>query len=100
MKIRKKPIIQEAIQYDGENEEEVYKLFGAENFVLLGDGDGFMLSFNTAHGDGAYARPGDWITPDVEPGTFYPIKDDVIKANFEILEEESDGEHQHADNEA
>lgn len=91
MKFQSKPRVLEAMQYDGDNEEKIYEVFGASGFLLLGDSTSFMLSFKTAHGDTAFARPGDWITPDVRPDTFYPIKDDVMKENYEPVEEgESD----------
>ena len=85
MKFRRKPTTIEAVQFNGENEQEVYAIFGADGFTLLGDSSGFHLVFKTAHGDEAIARAGDWITPDAEPMTFYPIKDDVMKTNYEVF---------------
>jgi len=87
MKFQRKPSIIEAIQYDGDNEQEIYDAFGSEHFTLLGDSDGFMLVFTTANGDEVMARPGVWVTPDIDPGTFYPIKDDYMVLNFIKLEE-------------
>lgn len=40
------------------------------------------LDVITAHGDPATVRHGDWLVPDVEPGTYYPIKPDVFAATY------------------
>lgn len=92
MKFRKKPLVIEAVQFtEGEGAEDaVYSAFGQENFELLGDSSGFMISFTTAHGDVAFAREGDWVVPDSEPGTFYPIKNDVMQATYMPYYEETE----------
>lgn len=97
MKYRRKPTVIEAVQFNGDNEQEVYAAFGSGGFDLLGDSESFMLAFKTAHGETAYARPGDWVTPDVEPMTFYPILNSFMEENYEPftyteeLTEESSG---------
>lgn len=85
MKFRRKPTVIEAIQYNGENEQEVYAVFGSSGFEVLGDSESFMLVFTTAGGDTIYARPGTWITSDIAPETFYPITQEALDQNYEVF---------------
>lgn len=78
---RKRPIEVDAVQWTGENAAEVAAFLGLPadpNWPVAP-----TIAIKTAHGDVAYVRPGDWIIPDSEPGTFYPVKPDVFDATYE-----------------
>lgn len=92
MKFFKRPHTVDALQYDGENEEEIYEAFGREPFLILGDSDSFMLNFKNAHGDEVYARPGDWIVHDPEYGTLEAVTAHIMTREYDPIEEgETDG---------
>lgn len=100
---RKKPVVIEAIQWNGTNADEV-ALFGAMAFetdalawdydagayvypggriAFLGEGGmqpGCLL-VPTLEGD-MLARPNDWIIRGVQ-GEFYPCKPDIFAATYE-----------------
>ena len=91
MKFRKKPVIIEAIQWNGENEEDIKKFTnGQAKFEKsVGgsqDGAGFLqqytrLTIHTLEGD-HLALIGDWIIKGVK-GEFYPCKPDIFGATYE-----------------
>lgn len=83
MRFRKKPVEITAIQFTGSNQAAVSDFMGAS--PVFGDApDGtFAVHLTTAHGDTAYARPGDWIIPERQPGRFYPCAPDVFEATYE-----------------
>ena len=77
MKFRKKPVVVEAVQWDGTEESAIgiglvrsghYKRWGI--FTL----EGFML-----------ADPNDWIITGVK-GERYPCKPDIFEATYERVE--------------
>lgn len=84
MKFRKKPVVIDAVQFDGENRREVLSfvypdlsedaLRGAEIMKL-------PVVISTLEGD-MTASPGDWIIKGVK-GEFYPCKPDVFTATYE-----------------
>lgn len=37
----------------------------------------------TAHGQIVHLSPGDWVVPEPNGEGFYPVKDDIFRANFE-----------------
>lgn len=85
-RFRKKPIEIEAVQWTGENVDEVREFLG---FM---DRDGAnAIRITTTHGDTAFVRPGDWIIPDSKPKTFYPVKPDVFEDTYERLPDEDLG---------
>lgn len=83
-KFRKKPVVIEAMQFDGNNGGEL------RDFV------GEKLSWNPLYNE-AYiatlegmmtAKSGDWIIKGVK-GEFYPCKPDIFDATYERVEDPS-----------
>lgn len=80
MKFRKKPITIEAIQWTGDNEEEILQFF---NWVELDiDVPTKSLIIQTLEGM-MFARKDDWIIK----GEFYPCKPDIFELTYEKVEE-------------
>lgn len=83
-KYRKKPVVIDAVQFNGENRREVLSfvypnlsedaLSGAEIMRL-------PVVIETLEGDMS-ASPGDWIIKGVK-GKFYPCKPDIFEATYE-----------------
>lgn len=83
MKYRKKPIVIDAVQWNGSNLEEVASLGGASEYQqeFLSDD----LSIVTLEGT-MTANKGDWIIKGVK-GELYPCKADIFEASYEPAEE-------------
>ena len=84
-KFRKKPVVIEAVQYDGHNYEgEVwpwYKRNGTEhNGIFHPDKDG-NIKIGTLEGV-MLANPADWIIRGIK-GEVYPCKPDIFAATYE-----------------
>lgn len=82
-KFRKKPIVIEAIQYDGspDTAHEIYKLSTSDiSFMPKED-----LIIRTLEGD-MIANVGDWIIKGVA-GEVYPCKPDIFEATYEPVED-------------
>jgi hypothetical protein len=73
-KFRKKPVVIEAVQYTGQ--EEDYRAIGLCN--CTGER---LLHIDTLEG-AMYASPGDWIITGVK-GERYPCKPDIFEATYE-----------------
>lgn len=88
MQFRKKPVVIEAIQYDGthQSHREIVSAFGA-NISADKDGAGRPLSITTLEGV-MTARVGDWIIKGVN-GEVYPCKPDIFEKTYEQVETES-----------
>lgn len=84
MKFRKKPVLVEAIQYDGTNEEEIIKFTNGVARRLATHTP--LIKISTLEGD-HQARIGDWIIKGVA-GEFYPCKPDIFKQTYEVVHEE------------
>ncbi|MFD4788269.1 hypothetical protein ACFWN1_14660 [Streptomyces sp. NPDC058459] len=82
-KFRKKPIEIDAIQFTGDNVQEIWDAFGAVGIYGPTEKNPDHLILTTVHGDEAPARAADWIIPDGKPGTFYPCKPDIFAATYE-----------------
>lgn len=81
MKYRKKPVVVEAVQWNGNNHKEVIDF--AENkiwFDALGN-----IWIATLEGD-MVAKKGDYIIKGVQ-GEFYPCKPDIFAQTYEKTEE-------------
>lgn len=78
---RKKPVVIEAIQWDGNNMYEVCKFYDAS------DGFGFNdrkeCTIDTLEGT-MTAIAGDWIIRGIK-GEFYPCKNDIFLATYEAV---------------
>jgi len=88
VKFRKKPVVIEAVQWTGENSEEVL------SFALTGPrplwGDDFGVDTNSGEvcistPEGRMtADPDDWIIRGVE-GEFYPCKESIFHKTYEAV---------------
>lgn len=78
-KYRKKPVVIEAIQYVGtdENKINLYHFMGVDCYV---DGDDNLI-IRTLEGD-MKASVGDYIIKGVD-GEFYPCKPDIFEKTYE-----------------
>lgn len=81
-RFKKKPLIIEAIQWTGLNTDEVLEFVTSAGWHGRKDDTLFLV---TCHGDKTAFRPGDWIVPDSEPNTFYPIKASVMVQTYDRL---------------
>ena len=82
MKFRKKPVVIEAIQYDGsrENLAAILKL-GNSSIMLYPD----HLVIKTLEGNHR-ADKGDWIIRGIK-GELYPCKPDIFEQTYELVKE-------------
>lgn len=81
MKFRKKPVVIEAVKWDGTNVADIRAFFGAfEEWGLRGV-HGEFLEIDTREGR-MTGDPGDWIIRGVK-GEYYPCKPDVFAASYE-----------------
>lgn len=78
MKFRKKPVVVDAIQWTGENHDEIMKFVG--NDVSRGDG---KIYIDTLEGIMS-ASIGDWVIKGVK-GEFYPCKPDIFERTYEAV---------------
>ena len=83
MKFRKKPVVIEALQWDGWNELEMSGFCPGASYKDYGGGP--YLQVITMEGT-MTASPGDWIIKGVK-GEFYPCKPDIFAATYEAVEE-------------
>lgn len=81
---RKKPVIIEAIRYDGKNMYEIVKFVGV-NCAILREPQKPVL-INTLEGS-MTANPGDWIIKGVK-GEFYPCKPEIFEETYEAVNEQ------------
>ena len=93
MKYRKKPIVIEAIQFDGLNLEEI-KSFVGDNLIYdiidtawqVGKGrPHILMKIKTLEGDMNVSAM-DYIIKGVN-GEFYPCKPDIFEKTYEIVEQ-------------
>lgn len=80
MKYRKKPVIIEAIQWNGENKSEILSFANKSAYITAGG-----LTINTLEGN-MKASVGDYIIKGVN-GEFYPCKPDIFEKTYEKVEE-------------
>ena len=78
-KFRKKPVVIEAMQWNGNNLDEVFR-FGDDNDTAL-ELQGEMIKIETLEGT-MTAQIGDWIIKGVN-GEFYPCKPDIFEKTYE-----------------
>ena len=83
MKFRKKPVVIEAIQWDGKNIDAV-RAFMKPHYPGWGYPTPSHLSIRTLEGD-LRADVGDWIIKGVK-GEFYPCKPDIFEQTYEPVE--------------
>ena len=74
-KFRKKPIVVEAFQFDGQSANDPPGVFRREE-----DDRPYVM---TIHNQPCYVMPGDWIISEPDGVHFYPCKPDVFEATYE-----------------
>lgn len=79
---RKQPVVIEAVQFTGENHDEIVRFAGLKASVC---GRKRTLMIKTLEGALA-ASPGDYIIKGIR-GEFYPCKPDVFRQTYEAVEE-------------
>lgn len=95
-KFRKRPVVIEAIQFTGTEENFLdlkqfvgnAKLYSAEGLLKTGDGLRSHILIRTLEGNMAADR-GDWIIRGVQ-GECYPCKPDIFAETYEAVEEGGD----------
>jgi hypothetical protein len=89
MKFRKKPVVVDAMQFTGNNGDDVVewaKSLGAVGAVCWGSPDlEDVLIISTLEGT-MHASPGDWIIRGTS-GEFYPCKDAIFQETYDLEEE-------------
>lgn len=87
-KYRKKPVVIEAVQWKGDNFNEIKQMLknADENRVIMPhhNEDGYSLLIVTLEGE-MRANKGDYIIKGVK-GEFYPCKPDIFEATYEKVE--------------
>ena len=83
MKFRKKPVVIDAVLWDGTNVSDVREFFGVFTAWCIERCD--CLLIHTLEGVHR-ADPGDWIVKGIK-GEFYPCKPDIFAATYEEVEE-------------
>jgi len=81
MKFRKKPVVIEAMQFDGSNGQKIADFMQCQ-FPAIQDG---KLLIGTLEGTMS-ADIKDWIIKGVK-GEFYPCKPDIFEATYEKVDE-------------
>lgn len=80
-KYRKKPVIIEAIQFNGLNINEILQFSGQHWKVIDG-----KIRIPTLEGN-MFAQECDYIIKGIK-GEFYPCKPDIFEATYEMVEDE------------
>ena len=83
-KFRKKPVVIEAIQWTGNNIEEISNFIGLACDWQYRGGEK-KLVIKTLEGD-MWADQHDWIIKDVE-GEFYPCKPNIFDKTYDPIDE-------------
>ena len=79
-KFRKKPVVIEALKWEGNNLSEIQAFCKVSN-ILVWD----QIIINTLGGEANLVSVGDWIIKGVA-GEFYPCKPDIFEATYEAVE--------------
>lgn len=84
-KYRKKPLVIEAIRFDGLNYGEIVEFMGDADVEMAITVQSRDLTIKTLEGD-MLADEGDWIIKGIA-GEFYPCKPGIFDATYEPVEE-------------
>lgn len=87
-KFVKKPVVIEALQYNGENIEAIEAFVGKKLSTVMASDVDVKLIIPTLEGD-MKASKYDWIIKGVN-GEFYPCKPDVFKQSYNMIKENND----------
>jgi hypothetical protein len=79
VKFRKKPVVIDAMQFNGKNFDEIEAFVGGDASVK-----GSEVIIATLEG-AMHASLGDWIIKGVK-GEFYPCKPDIFEKTYEAVE--------------
>lgn len=86
MKYRKKPVVIEAIKFEGKLSEWPIEFEQAVKSRLEKEKDGMKMIFFIETLEGPYqVKVGDWIIKGVK-GEFYPCKPDIFEMTYEKVE--------------
>ena len=80
MNFRKKPVVIQAIQFDGHNFKEIQEF----SYLKVDGSHGKQLGIYTLEGL-MQASPGDWIIKGVA-GEVYPCKPDIFEQTYEAVD--------------
>lgn len=80
-KFRKKPVVIDALQYDGSNSIEVEGF--SEGQIVKRGGKSDEMDVKSLEGN-VIAVTGDWIIKGVN-GEFYPCKPDIFEKTYELV---------------
>ena len=83
-KFRKKPVVIEAVQWTGNNREEMEKFI--PNTILAKKNVEKELAIGTLEGV-MTASKNDWIIKGVH-GEYYPCKPDIFEKTYELVDDE------------
>jgi len=72
-----------AVQFTDENKDRIFNRLTGQ-FAADHENGSPILKVTTVHGEIAIVRIGDWIVQDVNPGTYYPIKDEVFRDKYAL----------------
>ncbi len=87
MKYRKKPVVIEAIQWTGDNWEEIGKFVGQAASLAKENGHNILLIDTLESGKNRFqASIGDFIIKGVK-GEFYACKPDIFESTYELVTE-------------
>lgn len=89
MKYRKKPVVIEAVKWNGYNLDEIKRFTGNHADVKYDEKDGNIIAdlyIHTLEGD-MHASKGDYIIKGVR-GEFYPCKPDIFNQTYEEVKDE------------
>lgn len=81
MKYRKKPVVVDAVQFDGQPSKDPPGVFRRDEDLTP-----YVV---TVHGQRAYLSPGDWIITESDGSHHYPCKPDIFEATYEPVEDVS-----------
>lgn len=81
----KKPVVVQAIQWNGHNFQEIVDFVGIHNLRIQENLNSPNLIIYTLEGD-HYASIGDWIIRGIK-GEFYPCKPDIFEKTYEEVKE-------------
>ena len=84
MRFRKKPVVIEAVRWDGSNTAEVADFMETSPAFSSDDKGSAWVDIHTPEGT-MRADKGDWIIRGVK-GEFYPCKPDIFAATYEPAE--------------
>ncbi len=83
-KYRKKPVVIDAVQYNGTNKKEIFDFVGSDISIDL---ETAIMEIHTLEGN-MIASKGDWIIKGVA-NEFYPCRADIFDATYEAVENKS-----------